>query len=260
VRWYAEDVHHFAWSVSPDYIYEQGRWEDVTIRVLYRPGDEESLLETWNLVFAREGGQPPRSREEWEWAFRRNPAEKTVQNWIETTPDAFLFSLKAHQRITHFKRLKEDAREPTEYFLKTVEPLRAAGRLGVILFQLPPNLERDVERLESFAALLPEDVRCAFEFRHESWFDDAVYRTLADRNLGFCLAESEKIEAPPVETADFVYFRLRKPDYSADDRAAIADQARGMLARGKTVFLYFKHEDSPDGALYAEQIRRDAKP
>lgn len=193
------------------------------------------------------------------YTFRRNPAEKTVRNWIETTPDGFLFTLKAHQRITHFKRLKEDARDPTEFFLKAVEPLRAAGRLGVILFQLPPNLRRDVERLRNFAAILPDGMRFAFEFRHESWFDDAVYAALSERNLCLCLAESETLEAPPVETADFVYFRLRKPDYSEDERAAFAEQARGTLERGKDVFLYFKHEDSPAGALYAEQLRRDAK-
>ena len=138
-------------------------------------------------------------------------------------------------------------------FLGAIDPLRVTHRLGVVLFQLPPHFRRDVDVLGNFVRDLPPDIRYTFEFRHESWHDDAVYRVLEDRNIAYCLAESEKIEPPNVTTADFVYFRLRKPDYSPDDRAAIEEKASGLLADGKSVFLFFKHEDTPEGALYAEE-------
>ena len=82
------------------------------------------------------------------YTFRHMPSEKTVASWIESTPPGFLFAVKAHQTITHRNRLKEGAREPLEYFLATLEPLREAGRLGPVLLQLPPNLKLDLERLE----------------------------------------------------------------------------------------------------------------
>ena len=188
------------------------------------------------------------------YTFRRTPKSETLEKWVGQTPDDFTFSVKAHQRITHFKRLKEDAAEPTEFFLKSLAPLRAAGRLGVVLFQLPPNLKKDLARLERFLPLLPEGMRYAFEFRNESWFDDDVYQALTDRNICLCQAESDELEAPRAVTADFVYFRLRKSEYSADDRAAIAAETQSLLSDGRTVFLYFKHEDSPEGALYAEEL------
>lgn len=188
------------------------------------------------------------------YTFRRTPKAETLEKWVSQTPDGFLFSVKAHQRITHFTRLKEEAAEPTEFFLKSLAPLRDAGRLGVVLFQLPPNMKKDLDRLQRFLPLLPDDVRCAFEFRNETWFDDAVYDLLRERNICFCQAESDDLEAPRAVTADFVYFRLRKSEYSAGDRAAIRTELDPLFSSGKTVFLYFKHEDSPDGALYAEEM------
>lgn len=188
------------------------------------------------------------------YTFRRTPKAETLEKWVAQTPDGFLFSTKAHQRITHFTRLKDESAEPTEFFLKSLAPLREAGRLGVVLFQLPPNLKKDLERLKGFLPLLPEGLRCAFEFRHESWFDDDVYAAMRERNVCFCQAESDELEAPRAVTADFVYFRLRKSDYSAEDRATVRRELEPLLSGGKTVFLYFKHEDSPDGALYAEEM------
>ncbi len=134
-----------------------------------------------------------------------------------------------------------------------IDPLRVTHRLGVVLFQLPPHFRRDVDVLGNFVKDLPSDIRYTFEFRHESWHDQAVYRVLGEHNIAYCLAESEKIEPPDVTTADFVYFRLRKPDYAAADRTAIEKKAGGLLADGKSVFLFFKHEDTPEGALYAEE-------
>jgi len=190
------------------------------------------------------------------YTFRRLPAAATLENWAASTPSGFLFALKAHQRITHIRRLK-DAGEATEVFLKVIDPLRAARKLGPVLFQLPPQLHADSALLAAFLEALPRDLRFAFEFRHPSWLNDEVYRLLEARNACLCLAESEKLEVPQVITADFVYFRLRKPDYTPADLAAIGDKCRDLLAAGKDLFVFFKHDETPEGALYAERLLQD---
>jgi uncharacterized protein YecE (DUF72 family) len=189
------------------------------------------------------------------YTFHRLPAAKTLENWVAQTTDGFLFTPKAHERITHQMKLRE-AGEFTEIFLKSIDPLRVTRRLGPILFQLPPFLRADVALLEAFLATLPGDLRYAFEFRHTSWLVDEVYRVLERHRAALCLAESEKLEIPEVVTGDFVYFRLRKPEYSAEDRQAVAAKAGELLGRGKDVFVYFKHEETPEGALYAEELLR----
>jgi uncharacterized protein YecE (DUF72 family) len=189
------------------------------------------------------------------YTFRRMPAASTLASWTGATPAAFLFALKAHQRITHIRRLK-DAGEATEIFLKSIDPLRTARRLGPVLFQLPPNLKADSGLLAAFLETLPRDLRFAFEFRHPSWLNEEIYGLLESRNACLCLAESEKFEVPQVITADFVYFRLRKPDYTPADLAAVADKCRELLAAGKDLFVFFKHEETPEGALYAEGLLR----
>ena len=123
------------------------------------------------------------------YTFRQTPKITTLEKWIAAVPESFRFSVKAHQRITHFARLKPEAKEPTEFFLRAIDPLHAAGRLGVVLFQLPPNFKLDLDRLKGFLPNLPEDMRCAFEFRHESWHDDAVYALLEEHGVCLCLAE-----------------------------------------------------------------------
>ena len=188
------------------------------------------------------------------YTFRQTPKNTTLEKWIDSVPENFRFSVKAHQRITHFARLKPESKEATDFFLRAIEPLQAAGRLGVILFQLPPNLKLDAPRLEAYLPNLPGDMRCAFEFRHESWHDEAVYAMLQQHNVCLCLAESDTLETPPALTAAFVYFRLRKSDYSPEEREEIQTRVDGLLADGRDVFLYFKHEDTPAGALYAERM------
>ncbi|MDA0207388.1 MAG: DUF72 domain-containing protein [Acidobacteria bacterium] len=190
------------------------------------------------------------------YTFRRSASESTLAKWLDTTPEGFQFSVKAHQRITHFARLKVEEAEPTEFFLRSIEPLRAAGRLGSVLFQLPPNMKLDLERLRAFLKLLPSGIRATFEFRHESWFDEAVYAALRDHNAALCQAESDELTVPEVVAADFVYMRLRKTAYGEADRIAIGNKVEGLLSTGKDVFLYFKHEDTPEGALYAEDLLR----
>jgi len=189
------------------------------------------------------------------YTFRRTPAAKTLESWVSATPGGFVFALKAHMRITHIMRLK-NAEEATNLFLRGIDPLRSARRLGAILFQLPPAMKCDMALLESYLQILPEDLRYAFEFRHASWLVDDVYRLLARRNISLCLAESEKFEVPEVITADFVYYRLRKAGYSAEDIQAIAGRAQALLGQGKDLFLMFKHEETPEGALNAEEILR----
>lgn len=189
------------------------------------------------------------------YTFRRLPSAATLQSWVSATPPGFLFAPKAHMRITHVKRLR-DAAEPLEAFLRAIDPLRSARRLGPILFQLPPQLKCDVGLLSGFLQQLPGDLRCAFEFRHASWLIPEVYERLREHNVCLCLAESEKFEVPEVLTAEFVYYRLRKPEYSAEERAAIADRVKALLTTGQDLYLFFKHEDTPEGALYAEELLR----
>ncbi|HUJ21849.1 MAG TPA: DUF72 domain-containing protein [Bryobacteraceae bacterium] len=187
------------------------------------------------------------------YTFRRLPAASTLENWVSSTPAGFRFACKANMRITHILRLK-DVGSALELFLRMIDPLRSARRLGPILFQLPPNLKRDDELLKNFLALLPPDLRFTIEFRHTSWLDEAVYEALKKCNVSLCVAESEKLEIPEVITADFVYYRLRKPEYSEEEIKSIADRARELLSQGKDLYLFFKHEETPEGALYAERL------
>jgi uncharacterized protein YecE (DUF72 family) len=123
-----------------------------------------------------------------------------------------------------------------------------------VLFQLPPNLKVDLERLEAFLEPLPSDTRYAFEFRDASWFVDDVYALLGEHGASLCVAESDKLQVPDVITAGFVYYRLRKPEYGDADIDGVVSRSRQVLADGRDVYVLFKHEDDPTGALYAERV------
>ena len=187
------------------------------------------------------------------YTFRRLAPAKVLEGWVNATPEGFAFACKAHQNLTHILKMKE-AESFTELFLKSLEPLRAARRLGPVLFQFPPTFQCDLERLDGWLPLLPVDIRFAFEFRHASWLVDAVYERLAKRNLALCLAESDKLEVPDVLTADFGYFRLRKGDYPEEARREIAARVRALLDGGRDAYVYFKHEEDPHGAIWAEEL------
>jgi uncharacterized protein YecE (DUF72 family) len=187
------------------------------------------------------------------YTFRRLPSASTLEKWVAATPSGFVFAVKANMRITHILKLK-NAQEATELFLKMIDPLRTSRRLGPILFQLGPTFKRDDQLLNDYLALLPRDLRYTFEFRHASWLADPVYDVLAKYNVSLCLAESEKLEIPKVVTADFVYSRLRKTEYSKETLAGIESQTREQLDAGRDVFAFFKHEEDPQGALYAEDL------
>jgi uncharacterized protein YecE (DUF72 family) len=189
------------------------------------------------------------------YSFRHYLTEKTLNAWIAGTPENFRFSIKAHQRITHIKRLKAAA-EDALGFLSSLQLLSEAQKLGMILFQLPPYLKADIPLLEDFLSGTRRAARFAFEFRHTSWFMDSTYETLRKHGAAICVAETEDLETPDVRTADFCYYRLRKPDYTAEERKAIVERLQSRLREGCDVFLYFKHEDTPQGALYAEELLR----
>ena len=186
------------------------------------------------------------------YTFRTLPTEKSLAGWMAETPPDFEFAIKANQTITHIKRLRNAAKVTSE-FIDSLLPLQKTGKLGPVLFQLPPNLKCDLMLLTDFLAGLPRHVRSAFEFRHPSWFQDGVFAALRKANVALCQAESEKLETPDVQTADFSYLRLRKENYSTKVRKTIAQKALHLANLGE-VFVYFKHEETPEGALHAEEL------
>jgi uncharacterized protein YecE (DUF72 family) len=186
------------------------------------------------------------------YTFRRFPTEKLLRGWIEATPAGFQFAVKANQKITHVARLR-GVRDFTRDFLNALQPLDAEKKLGPVLFQLPPFSKCDVTLLKEFLAGLPRSLRAAFEFRHASWFCEEVYGALRAANAALCNAESEKLETPDVQTTDFAYLRLRKEEYSAKERKALEQRIAALAAKGD-VFVYFKHEETPAGALHAESV------
>jgi uncharacterized protein YecE (DUF72 family) len=192
------------------------------------------------------------------YTFRRLVSAGVLEGWMKAAPDGFAFGCKAHQTLTHIMKMK-DAESFTEAFLKSLEPLRAARRLGPVLYQFAPSFKCDLERLDGYLPLLPPDIRFAFEFRHVSWLVDEVYERLAKRNIALCLAESDRLEVPKVFTADFVYFRLRKGDYSESGRAEIAERTRAILEEGRDAYVYFKHEEDPRGAIWAEDLLKQSQ-
>jgi uncharacterized protein YecE (DUF72 family) len=186
------------------------------------------------------------------YTFRQLPSASTLQGWVEATPPGFVFALKAHQRLTHILRLQPS--EFTSLFFRAIEPLRSARRLGPVLFQLPPNFRADFDLLAAFLDTLPGDLLFAFEFRNASWLVDETYRLLEKRGIALCLAESDKLVAPRVYTAGFVYSRLRKDDYTPEERLEIRARAQEMLGSGRDAYVFFKHEETPAGAMYAEEL------
>ena len=182
-----------------------------------------------------------------------------LEGWLESTPGHFRFSFKAPQRITHFSRLRE-CEAALEAFFAALEPARSAGKMGVVLFQLPPNFKCDLERLHTFLSApglrQASAPRIAFEFRHESWFcgeqAEAVRSLLGKHDAALCIAESDALRSPEWHTAaGHSCFRLRRNGgYKPRELTAFARRF-SELAAERDVFVYFKHEDEPTGALNA---------
>jgi uncharacterized protein YecE (DUF72 family) len=187
--------------------------------------------------------------------FYRLPQPGMIENWKTQVPARFRFSIKASQRITHIKRLNNVADE-TKYLLETAALLEE--RLGVVLFQLPPNMKKDSERLKAFLDLLSADTRAAFEFRHESWFDDEVFGLLRQQDCALVISDTdEKPLTEIVGTARWGYLRLRRTAYDENDLSQWLQRVREQ--KWKDAFIFFKHEDEGTGPKLAAQFIEMAK-
>jgi len=184
--------------------------------------------------------------------FYRMPKASVLEHWAEQVPAGFTFVLKGSQRITHMQRLR-DVADPVDYFFKTAAVL--GERLGPVFFQLPPYFRKDVPRLREFLALLPADRPVAFEFRHETWFDEEVYQALRDKGAALCAADTDDSGdegAPIVPTAPWGYLRLRRTDY--DDAALRTWVERVRAQSWERAFVFFKHEEAGKGPAMAARF------
>ena len=187
--------------------------------------------------------------------FYRMPKPAVCENWAKCTPEHFRFAIKASRRITHFARLKPEAADSVRYLYQQIECLGA--KRGPVLFQLPPNLKKDLPRLKAFLPMLPANHAAAFEFRHDSWFDDEVYAALKGAGASLCFSEREDGSPPElVETAPWGYVRLRLETYADAD---LAQWAERLNATGwPQIHVYFMHE--PTAPAYAQALMRFAGP
>jgi uncharacterized protein YecE (DUF72 family) len=193
------------------------------------------------------------------FTFRQLPTESMLAGWLAATGPGFRFSFKAPQRITHIFRLK-DCSDALAVFSRALAPVAATGRMGVVLFQLPPNFKADPLRLDAFLEdAKASGLRMAFEFRQSTWFCDEVYAVLRRHGAALCVAESEDLETPDVVTAPFTCYRLRKSGYSSADLDVLEDTLRRRCSEGE-VFAYFKHEEQPTGAISAVDTLRRLQP
>ena len=182
--------------------------------------------------------------------FYRLPKREMVESWKNQVPNNFRFSVKASQRITHFKRLKE-AEEATRYMLDTVMALE--DRLGVVLFQLPPNMKKDLERLDSFLKVLPAGIPAAFEFRHPTWFDDEIVELLKRDNRALCVSDTDDLPANHIDkTADWGYLRLRRVNYLTANLLDWIERIK--LQNWRDTYVFFKHEDEGTGPKLAAEF------
>ena len=185
--------------------------------------------------------------------FYRMPKRSVLEAWTTQVPADFRFAIKASRRITHIGRLKVDSvTEALGYLYKNLEVLGA--HRGPVLYQLPPNMKKDLSRLEGFLALLPPDHGAVFEFRNPAWFDDDVYACLQRAGAALCLSEREDDAPPPlVETSSIGYVRLRLESYRDEDLAAWA--RRLAETSWQEIYVYFMHE--PTAPAYAATLMRE---
>jgi uncharacterized protein YecE (DUF72 family) len=178
-------------------------------------------------------------------SFYHLPTEKAFSNWRDASPDGFLYAVKVSRFITHIKRLK-DVEEPIETFLSRARHLNE--KLGPLLYQLPPNMHRNDERLDAFVSLLPSGLRHVVEFRHESWLDEGVFDILRRRNVGFCVFDMPGLPCPLVATADFAYIRFHGSTglyfscYSDEELEDWAKKIAGLAKNLDTVYIYFNND------------------
>ncbi|HLY64590.1 MAG TPA: DUF72 domain-containing protein [Chloroflexota bacterium] len=188
-------------------------------------------------------------------SFYRMPKPEAIAKWRDAVPEGFRFALKAPQEITHRRRLL-DAEQPVSRFVELANLM--GERRGPLLFQLPPNLRADVDRLSAFLGVLARlGQQVAFEFRHASWLDEPVFDLLRQHDAALCLAETDEEAAPLLPASGFVYLRLRKSDYSEDELKAWRDKLSTLVADGRDVYCFFKHESSAKGPQYVLSVMRE---
>ena len=181
--------------------------------------------------------------------FFRMPNPETLRGWVTQVPPSFEFVLKASRQITHSKRLK-DCADPVAFLVRNAREL--GDQLGPILFQLPPNLKKDTERLKTFLGVIPEGVHAAFEFRHESWYEDDAVDALRSAGQALAIADTDELTAPRVATAPWGYLRLRRVEYTDDE---VRDWTSWTLAQPWTnAYAFFKHEDAATGPRLAARF------
>jgi len=185
--------------------------------------------------------------------FYRMPGEELLEGWARVVPEKFKFSFKAPRSITHVAKLR-DCKESVGVFWRMLQVL--GPKLGTVLFQLPPFFKKDLLVLEQFIDVLPSEMRTAFEFRHDSWFDDEVFVLLKKKKIALCIAESEKISTPLVATTTFGYLRLRKENYQASDLTHWGEWIAMNRKIWDEAFVYFKHEEAGKGPEFARLLQQ----
>ena len=183
------------------------------------------------------------------FTFYRMPTEKTTSAWLAQAPEGFTYTLKAPQRITHVQKL-QNSEESLAMFVKAARVLDS--HLATLLFQLPPTFRCDLDRLQRFLTAMPEGVRPAFEFRHDSWLNEDVYGLLSANNAALCIADFGTKTTPLRPTARHGYFRLRDEGYQVADLTRWADEILSHADAWDDVFVYFKHEDEGKGPEFAK--------
>jgi uncharacterized protein YecE (DUF72 family) len=182
--------------------------------------------------------------------FYRLPQPEMVESWKAQVPPDFRFTMKASQGITHFRRLK-DATGATRLMLEKVAGFE--NRLGAVLFRLPEDFKKDLGRLETFLKGLPAQTPAAFEFRHESWFDDEVLALLRSHKRVLCISDRDEMPLDHIDkTADWGYVRLRRVKYSDRDLKAWIKQLKAQ--KWKDTYVFFKHEDEATGPKFAARF------
>jgi uncharacterized protein YecE (DUF72 family) len=201
---------------------------------------------------------------EMDGTFYKNPTENSVSEWIKKTPPHFKFSFKAHQRISHLTRLKEESIEAVKFLMTRLVPLAKEDRLGPLLIQLPPNFKRNDERLATFLNLVPKDfssieggspdlkIQWSFEFRNETWNNDEVEALLRQHNVIWVASDMENMDAQKRDTGPDIYARLRKAEYSDEALFKWADYFKAAMAKGKNCYVYCKHEDEGSPWIWAD--------
>ena len=178
-------------------------------------------------------------------SFYRLPSETAFTTWHNSSSTNFTFAVKVSRFITHIKRLK-NCEEAVDNFVSRAKIL--GKKLGPLLYQLPPNMHRNDELLESFLSTLPQGIRHVFEFRHQSWLEDKVFEILHKHNIGFCIFDMPSLTSPVIATADFAYIRFHGSSglyfscYSDEELADWAKRLANLAVNLKAVYIYFNND------------------